>query len=89
MREYWYKDIKRGQEPLTAQDHQLDLDLAEDQVKETKRVFDIELKAGDFVVTKKGKVVEITEEDVVNGIQYKSIDRLATQEEINEFTNKK
>lgn len=89
MREYWYKDIKRGQEPLTAQDHQLELDMAEESAEKNRPEFDLKLAAGDFVVTKKGVVVEITEEDVINGIQYKSIDRLATQEEIDKATKKK
>lgn len=88
-REYWYKGEKRGEEPLTAKDHQMDIDDAIDSSIKEAPVVPFKINAGDFVVTKKGKVVEITEEDVVNGIQYKSIDRLATQEEINEHQQKR
>lgn len=90
-REYWYGKgdayKKYGEEKLTSSDHALELDLLEG--KEPEHQFQI--KANDFVIVGKGKkeiVVQITEEDVTNGIQNKGIKRLATQDEIDAHIEK-
>lgn len=45
MREYWYKGEKRGEEPLKAHDHQLDIDLAIDaNLAEEKKEIPFDLK---------------------------------------------
>lgn len=85
LREYWYKDEKRGEEPLTKQDHQLDLDLAiagNLEAEKKDKPFDLKLAANDWIVTKKGMVVMITADDVLNGIKTEHIERLATEDEI-------
>lgn len=82
-REYMYQGVKVKEEPLRASDHQLDLDLAEGKTKVSK-VFDVKLKPNDYIVTKKGTVVKIIEEDLAN-MDYTKIERLATQSEINDF----
>lgn len=92
FREYWIGDVKRDEEPLFATDHELDLfdtDTKSDPKAVKGKVFDIRLIAGDFAVTKKGTVIEITADDELNGIDYTLIDRLATQPEIDEFISKK
>lgn len=85
QREYWYNGEKRGEEALTAKDHQLDIDDAEEikKIEDKKEIpFDLKLAAGDWIVTKKGSVIQITADDVLNGIKTETIARLATEEEI-------
>lgn len=107
-REYWHEGKMYHTESLTAQDHQIELDLAEENnsddseelSKYKKKVkgeaaapiekpFDLKLAAGDFVVTKKGTTIEITDEDILNGVRTASIERLATNEEIETFNKNK
>lgn len=86
MREYWYNGVKRGEEPLLDRDHQVEL-FEEEASPETlaKNEMLLKIVAGDYVMTNGGIITMITDGDVINGIQNKGIERLATQEEINEF----
>lgn len=88
-REYHYQGKKYKEEPLRKSDHQLDIELAEKKNKSEAKVvkFDIKLKAGDWIKTIKGNIIELTEEDIIT-LDYSKVERLATQEEINQKAKK-
>ena len=91
IREYFHLDKKVGEEKLRASDHQLELDAAEDKNKTTMKVVKIELgklKAGDCVITAKGKYVELTADDLLT-LKAGSIERYATGVEIEEHSKTK
>lgn len=82
IREYWYDGKKLKEEPLRKSDHQHDLLAAEKYVKkENEKPFPLKLKAKDWVMTKKGEIIELVEDDI-STLNYKNIERLATQQEI-------
>lgn len=87
MREYWYKDVKRAEDPLTAEDHQPELfeQTFTDEVDEEKEEMLLKIVAGDYVMTSSGLITQITQEDIEHGIEKHGVERLATQDEINEF----
>lgn len=85
LREYHYEGKKVKEERLGSTDHQLELVIKEPKVVK----MDIKISANDFVVTKSGMTVQITEEDIVNGVKFDMFERLASQVEIESFIKDK
>lgn len=92
VRVYQYKGVSYHTEPLTARDHHLDLDLAEENnkaqmevVKDPKaaHIF-AKLKAGDYIETSKGAIVKLTADDLLT-LKAGSVKDYATQKQIDEF----
>lgn len=89
-REYHYQGKKVKEEKLRATDHQLEMQLAESKNNpKTSGLNEVKMEAGTYWVTKKGETVEITKDDIINGIKSSQFERLASQEEINIFEAKK
>lgn len=82
VREYWFDGKKLKEEKLRATDHQHDLLAAEKHVKkENEKPFALKLKPKDWILTKKGEVIELVEDDMLT-LNYNNIERLASQKEI-------
>lgn len=88
-REYHYQGKKVREEKLRATDHQLEMQLAESKNNpKTSGLNEVKMEAGTFWVTNKDTIVEITKDDIINGVKSSQFKRLATQDEIDSFVAK-